>query len=128
MRAKYRGKSKYNHKWNFGNLVDCCDGDVFIAETYDVATFELVDPETVGQFVGIPDKNGKEVYEGDIVKTKFGRVCEVIWFSSDSDKCFDLSPINRFYDENKAPDKFDLWRSENIEVIGNIYDNPELRG
>ncbi|NTU74473.1 hypothetical protein HGB07_10205 [Candidatus Roizmanbacteria bacterium] len=76
------------------------------------------------QYTGLKDKNGKEIYEGDIVTTKFGRVCKVEWFESPSMLCWDLVPIAMF--ENPTPSKFDLWDSDNVEVIGNIYENPEL--
>ena len=96
-----------------------------MTNTHGISGIE-VDDNTLGQYIGVKDKNGQEVYEDDIVKTKFGRLCKVVWFSSDSNKCFDLQPINMFYDENKAPDRYDLWKSENIEVVGNIYDNKDL--
>ena len=81
--------------------------------------------ETVGQFIGICDKNKVKIYEGDMVKTKYGRVCVVVRFLSDCHNCWDLQPVNRFYDTVTAPDKYDLWKPENLEVVGNIYDNSD---
>lgn len=84
--------------------------------------------ETLGQFTGLYDKNGKRIFEGDIVKTKYGRLCTVVWFSSQVCSCWDLKTVGTV--ENcaytKYPDPYDLWKSENLEVVGNIHDNPEL--
>lgn len=78
---------------------------------------------TIGQFTGLRDKNSVEIYEGDIVRTEKGRVCKVVWFSSNAHCGFDLLPLE---DKNSAPSASTIWKPENIEVIGNIYDNPEL--
>lgn len=88
----------------------------------------VVVPETVGDYTGIVDKHGTRVFEGDIVKTKYGRLCIVVWFFSPSHNGWDLQPINTV--ENclhmKCPDAYDLYREENLEVVGNVHDNPEL--
>lgn len=85
-------------------------------------------PETVGQFTGFLDKNGKKIFEGDIVKTKYGRLCVIKWFSSPSSGEWDMTPISTAKNifETQPPDIYDLFVSANLEVVGNIHDNPEL--
>ena len=86
-----------------------------------------VDPATVGQFTGLTDRNGKRIYEGDIVRTKYGRLCYIGWFSSIEYNGFDLTPIVFDGDiDCPPPDKYDLYYSGNLEVVGNVYDNLDL--
>lgn len=85
-------------------------------------------PETVGDYTGVVDKHGTRIFEGDIVKIKYGRLCTIIWFSSPTHNGWDLQPINTVENclHTKCPDAFDLYKEENLEVVGNIYDNLEL--
>ena len=71
-----------------------------------------VDPETVGQFTGVTDKNGKRIFEGDILEFRRGR-SHIVKFA-DGGFIFEGTAIPVRY-----ADKF--------EVIGNIHDNPELQ-
>jgi uncharacterized phage protein (TIGR01671 family) len=84
----------------------------------NVVQFE-VDPSTVCQYTGLTDKNGKKIFEGDIVKTKYGRLCVICFKNLPGFSGLDLEPIECV---QKAPDGYDLWERENLEVIGNIHD------
>lgn len=125
----YRGKRKDNGEWVYGDLLHGKGkqkGRLFI--WYETDKFPFVNeaeviPESVERCTCLPDKNGTRIFEGDIVKTKYGRVCKVVWFSSSGHQCWNLIPLE---DVHQFADMFDLWSSNNIEVIGNIHDNPEL--
>jgi uncharacterized phage protein (TIGR01671 family) len=83
-----------------------------------------VDPETVGQFTGLPDKNGTEMYEGDIVR-HFNRI-EV----GEPDAYYDgyvRWNDSRLRFEHQSPgEAFTIGTGTTYEVIGNVHDNPEL--
>lgn len=75
--------------------------------------------ETIGQFTGLTDKNGKKIFEGDIVRWITRREDKVIGVIEYSDCSFLLLSIGKIYDFSIMKD---------IEIIGNIHDNPELLG
>jgi uncharacterized phage protein (TIGR01671 family) len=84
---------------------------------------EDVLPETVGQFIGICDKNGKEIYEGDIVLFEIvglGRGKEEVVFTDGSFAIHNKEMGNLSFME------IDRKRYEIIEVIGNIHENKNL--
>lgn len=81
-------------------------------------------PETVGQFIGLFDKNGKEIYERDILHTiTFGFEPEEYTAIILYDNCrFQLSNGRNLFYFGQS----DLTKMDDTIVIGNIYDNPEL--
>lgn len=82
-----------------------------------------VDPETVGQFTGLLDKNNKPIYEGDIVKDERGKVGYIGWLQQECGFVivWEKSDSRLGHRARGSGYKYDL----SLEVIGNIYDNKE---
>ena len=106
----FRGKLTHKDEWVDGDLVQ----DIFKDQAYAAISGYSVVAETVGQYIGITDRNGKKIFEGDIVKTNTD-ICVIVWQRS------------RFIAQktNKRPMTLQYIKFSG-EVIGNIYDNPEL--
>ena len=147
----FRGKQKGNGKWVFGcyykqsefygdevedHIIITSHEDLFYDQALD---FSIVQPETVGQFTGLTDKNGKKIFEGDIIRSSNGKQSAVsvvkygdfrpdmIWHMFRD--CIGLEPrqsMHGIYCETNN-EQMALFNSPTcIEVIGNIHDNPEL--
>lgn len=118
----FRGKRPNSGNWVYGSLLVWPDGDTYITEL-ESREFCLtmqnrdVDPATVGQFTGLYDADGCEIYEGDIVKNESAGFFGVIKFK-DSAFIIDIDKI-------KGP-LFACLQTGSLEVVGNIHDNPEL--
>lgn len=150
---KFRGKRINNGEWDYGCLVNsghqvnpyrefwwiaqyCYDfGTVFYDKSCDDAfIWHRVAPNTLGQYTGLRDKNGVEIYEGDIVRLFCdcgGYYIEPRWVNAiivwDEDLYgweISFEHIRVGYSECIGNFKYDY--DAQIEVIGNIYDNPEL--
>lgn len=126
----FRGKGVYTDKWVKGSFLDNPDKLHGLIKQYrhgsNAAThygsLHHVRRETVGQFTGLLDKNGKRVFEGDIVRYEqkaahFSRIGKV-YFADETglDWRLDiLEPLSRWHGYGKT-----------VEVLGNIHDNAEL--
>jgi uncharacterized phage protein (TIGR01671 family) len=101
-------------------------GDINIADKEGVMCFlDMLQQDQFikRQFTGLRDKNGKEIYEGDIIRAKNGvQIGTVIWVESDCKyvvRWTKDNPTKMVYDSNMSSAQW-------CEVIGNIYENPEL--
>lgn len=119
----FRGKRLDNNKWLYGSHFTDSGEDYIIPQNLlGINDYEecQVDQNTVGQFTGLRDKNGVKIFEGDIVK------CETFVYKV----AYDNKRIASFFLRRDV----DMYRhyfgeamdSDDCEVIGNIYDNPEL--
>ena len=119
-------------EWIYGDLIHI-GGEVFIQhdkEAPDVIALR-VDPETVGQYIGIRDKKGKEIYELDIVSVRDAmrstRSATVEYFNKShlNEGAFvGMFGYTKPTDIGKRIELFSIF--DDITIIGNRYDNPEL--
>lgn len=122
---KFRGKRTLDGKWVYGYLMNMHNSKrLFIGKWRNIggeatikdelfSSYVEVDPETVGQLIGLPDKNGKEIYVGDILRINDEPDDNV-------DSVDDITNIRWL--------KGFIERQRPVEIIGNVFENKELLG
>ena len=121
----FRGKIIGITDWSHGYYAKSGENHFILFDTDSEDNYSIVSPETVGQYTGLTDKNGTKIFEGDIVQ----------W----TDELNTYKSLVEYCGDKYNYPAFDLLKNEYecnglqfihedccVEVIGNIYDNPEL--
>lgn len=117
----FRGKRTDNGEWIEGCLLNFPENTYIVLHDKKVfynaerPAFEVV-PETVGQYTGLTDKNGRKIFEGDILI--WGFEIYVVTY---------IEEYGQFLGTNGEA-KYEITPTDDAEVIGNVHDNPELLG
>ena len=122
----FRGKRLDNGAWETGSLVivrmDCHDAQYYIADKM-TGYHTPVDPSTVGQYTGLKDKNGKRIFDGDIAKVLQGKDKDIAYVGFENGAFMLYPKTGNVYERTMWSYWYNDW---DIEVVGNITDNPEL--
>ena len=137
-KIKFKAKDQYNGDWIYGYPLQ--DSDIrdrwYIMHNYSDGI--IIDAKTISQFTGLTDKNGKEIYEGDILLSQGQnkKFIQVVEFHNTDKTCgrgwvginhVQIELINGEEIKNKISDRFSYFSFPcSCEIIGNIHDNPEL--
>ncbi len=132
---KFRGQIKDTKEWVYGTVAYSEDRkETYIVEflewnskgKYAGYRFYEVIPETVGQFTGLTDKNGKEIYEGDVLLFDKNPLENfVVKFFDGAFSGVEITTINKPISEQIKMTAY-YWSQFTHKVIGNIYENKEL--
>ena len=127
----FRGKEPQGD-WCYGGLIQSAN-DFYISIGIDKGFMcAFVKPETIGQYTGLTDKNGKKIFEGDIVTYDDAEADYEGYHDNVFLNCGEvgISAWDGIYFTNRQTvEMSDLYESETMvdcEIIGNIHDNPEL--
>lgn len=138
---KFRGKRKDNGEWVYGDYMTDGRSHWIVGPVVDVSE-EYISPEwwapivkeTLGQFTGLTDRHGKEIWEGDVANINFSRIDTVNGELAINSPVFSYTErgVMRWI-EKEARFAFDVKESLleddmvlEAEVLGNIYENPDL--
>ena len=119
----FRGKLLSDGRWAEGNLDIKKSGVCIITpDKTPLGSYGQVDPETVGQYTGLTDSHGNRIFEGDIVEGEYFDDEDGYGIIQWNDGAFEI--VNDYtcvtFHENLY--------GQDLEVIGNVHDNPELIG
>lgn len=142
--VKFRGKSKRTGEWLYGDLVRNVEGAFAVVPPFEMTTNNLcdqyeVDESTIGQFTGILDENGNEIFEGDIVDWTFfcnrdygggATECDtqVLGVVELEQGGFILRVVKNDFENAGFYGISDLNTDteSDVTILGNIYDNEDL--
>jgi len=155
-KIKFRGKRKDNEEWIYGYpiVLKSPDGEkncFILREDFEIdwtgnypgtqilENFIEVIPDTIGQYINLRDKNGVEIYRGDVIRDKFGKIYVVEWSNTfigygfkdikeDIDKEVEIPAFRvlaKSAEEVITKDGI-YYENPDIEVIGNAFDDLEM--
>ena len=125
----FRGKRIDNGEWIYGYVFKYWE-QVFIqwGIANGIPNMVEVNPKTVSEFTGRYDKNGKYIYEGDVMKSHFSNInilddIQVVKWNEQNAafEAEDLANVN-----DRLGKLHPIWWNRNCEIIGDIYENPNL--
>ena len=125
----FRGKRTINGNWVYGDFVrgnerKSLRDSIFVydSETQSFNDYEI-NPSTLGQYTGLTDKNGKRIFEGDIAKVLQGKDKDIAYVGFENGAFMLYPKTGNIYERTLWEYWYNDW---DVEVIGNITDNPEL--
>lgn len=123
---KFRGRDIDQNEWRYGSYVAMAELDGTILHYIVELDGQqwIVFPETVGQYTGLKDKNGIEIFEGDVIRTTSPDCTAVVVWEQGTVRNIGYT----IESERKIVyvDRVDRNDKSAVEVIGNIYENKEL--
>lgn len=131
----FRGKRLDNGEWVEGAFLNDRDGAFYICPAVSdisngdngnrrrIGCWYKIDPSTVGQYTGLKDKNGKRIFEGDVAKVLQGKDKDIAYVGFENGAFMLYPKTGNIYERTLWEYWYNDW---DVEVIGNITDNPEL--
>ena len=101
----------------------CCHDEKDNIIAFEKGIFYKVDTKTVGQYTGMKDKNGKRIFEGDVAKVLQGKDKDIAYVGFENGAFMLYPKTGNIYERTLWEYWYNDW---DVEVIGNITDNPEL--
>ena len=125
----FRGKRTINGDWVYGDFVrgnerKSLRDSIFVydSETQSFNDYEI-NPSTLGQYTGLTDKNGERIFEGDVAKVLQGKNKDIAYVGFENGSFMLYPKTGNIYERTLWSYWYNDW---DVEVIGNITDNPEL--
>ena len=120
----FRGKRIFDEQWVYGTMYKTAtDLNPFILTIGKSGCSYQVDEETVGQYTGLKDKNGKRIFEGDVAKVLQGKDKDIAYVGFENGAFMLYPKTGNIYERTLWEYWYNDW---DVEIIGNIHDNPEL--